>query len=86
MTATEADQNLLKIESLFARLPEVDDIYLLWRDIVTRGAIEGKQVHDARLVAVAQAHQCTHMLTYNVGHMKRIATGTGIVVVDPALI
>ena len=84
LTASEADQRLLNIESLFMRLPEVEEIYLRWRDIVANGAIEGKQVHDARLVAVAQVHKCTHMLTYNMGHMQRIAKYIGVVVVDPA--
>jgi hypothetical protein len=45
----------------------------------------GKQVHDARLVAVCHVHQVTHLLTFNVAHLARLeAFGPGLVVVDPA--
>ncbi len=45
----------------------------------------GKQVHDARLVAVCHIHTVTHVLTFNFSHFARMATfGPGIVVVDPA--
>ncbi len=46
--------------------------------------IIGKQVHDARLVAVCHVHGVTHLLTFNVGHFVRMAGfGPGLVVVDP---
>ena len=45
--------------------------------------IVGKQVHDARLVAVCHVHG-THLLTFNVSHFVRWGLGGGIAVVDPA--
>jgi hypothetical protein len=46
--------------------------------------IAGKQVHDARLVAVCHTHAVTHILTFNVGDFGRMAQyGTGLVIVDP---
>lgn len=45
----------------------------------------GKQVHDARLVAVCHVHAITHALTFNVGHFTRLAGfGPGVIVVHPA--
>ena len=45
----------------------------------------GKQVHDARLVAVCHIYGVTHLLTFNIAHFVRTAGfGPGIVVVDPA--
>jgi hypothetical protein len=50
-------------------------------------AIIGKQVHDARLIAVCHEHAVTHLLTFNMAHFVRMAAfGTGVVVVDPATI
>ena len=47
--------------------------------------VTGKQVHDARLVAVCHAHAVTHVLAFNVGHLARLDTAPpGLVFVDPA--
>jgi hypothetical protein len=47
-------------------------------------AVVGKQVHDARLIAVCHVHRVTHPLTFNVTHFTRLASfGPGVVVVDP---
>jgi hypothetical protein len=35
--------------------------------------VVGKQVHDARLLAVCQVHGVTHLLTFNVSHFARLA-------------
>lgn len=44
----------------------------------------GKQVHDARLVAVCHVHRVTHLLTFNIGHFARLAAAPpGVVVLDP---
>jgi hypothetical protein len=49
--------------------------------------VVGKQVHDARLVAVCHAHGVSHLLTFNVGHFTRLAAfGPGLVVLDPATV
>jgi hypothetical protein len=49
--------------------------------------IAGKQVHDARLVAVCHTHALTHILTFNVADFGRMAQfGAGLVIVDPATI
>lgn len=48
-------------------------------------AVSGVQVHDARLVAAMQAHNITHILTFNTSDFTRYAS-LGIVPVDPATI
>jgi hypothetical protein len=48
-------------------------------------AIIGKQVHDARLVAVCHVYAITHLLTFNIADFGRMAQfGPGLVIVDPA--
>jgi len=49
--------------------------------------VVGKQVHDARLVAVCHVHAVTHLLTFNVAHFRRLtAFGPAVAVVDPATV
>jgi hypothetical protein len=52
---------------------------------VSAVGVSGKQVHDARLVAVCHADGVSQMLTFNVSHFVRmVGFGPGIVAVDPA--
>jgi len=68
-------------------LVETSDIYPAWKSIVDGLGVIGKQVHDARLVAVCHVHAVTHLLTFNVSHFVRIAAcRPGVVVVDPATV
>lgn len=72
---------------MFPLLAETPDIYLAWKPLVETLGVVGKQVHDARLVAVCHAHAVTHLLTFNVAHFARMAGfGPGLKVVDPATV
>jgi predicted nucleic acid-binding protein len=74
-------------EATYPLLPDTPDIFPAWKRIVQSTATIGKQVHDARLVAVCHAHRITHLLTFNTVHFARFASiGPGIVVVDPAAV
>jgi hypothetical protein len=72
-------------ETSFSLLDETPDIYPAWKSVVGVLAVLGKQVHNARLVAVCHVHSVTHLLTFNIPHFARFAgIGPGIVVVDPS--
>jgi predicted nucleic acid-binding protein len=74
-------------EAAFPLLDETPDIYPAWKAIVIGLGLIGKQVHDARLVAVCHVHGVSHLLTFNVAHFVRMSKfGMGIVVVDPAVV
>ena len=74
-------------ESVFPLLAETPDIYPAWKALVSSLGVIGKQVHDARLVAVCHVHGVTHLLRFNTAHFARLSTsGPGIVVVDPATV
>jgi len=71
-------------EAAFALLDETPAIYPAWRTMVDTLGVEGKQVHDARLVAVCHVHKVPQVLTFNLGHFTRFAGyGPGVVVLDP---
>ena len=55
----------------FQVLPEIPQIYVVWKSLAQATGVIGKQVHDTRLVAVCQVHGLTRILTFNVQHFAR---------------
>lgn len=85
LTPAAAEAKAADFEALFPILPETADIYVAWKTLVVAAAVIGKQVHDARLVAVCHVNRVSHLLTFNTTHFARLAGfGPGIVVVHPA--
>ncbi len=85
LTPAEAEAEAEEFEATFPLLAETPDIFPAWKAVVAASGVIGKQVHDARLVAVCHVHGVTHVLTFNVAHFARLASaGPGIIVVDPA--
>jgi predicted nucleic acid-binding protein len=85
LSAQIADGLAATYEATFPLLPETPDIFPAWKAIVTALAVVGKQVHDARLVAVCHVHGVSQLLTFNVAHFARLAAfGPKLIVLDPA--
>jgi predicted nucleic acid-binding protein len=81
LSIAEADRRLKIIEGVFAVLSEPTTTYRFWRSLLITYAVQGKQVHDARLVALMQAQGITHILTLNGSDFARYP---GITSIDPA--
>jgi predicted nucleic acid-binding protein len=87
LSPAEAEAKAAVFEGSFPLLQEDPAIFVGWKALVGALGIIGKQVHDARLVAVCHAHAVTHLLTFNVAHFVRMAGfGPGLVVVDAATV
>jgi predicted nucleic acid-binding protein len=87
LPVAEVETHAKMFEAKFPLLAETPDIFAHWKTIVSALGTIGKQVHDARLVAVCHAHAVSHLLTFNVAHFARMATvGPGVVIVDPATV
>jgi predicted nucleic acid-binding protein len=87
LSASAAEGLGATFEAAFPLLGETPDIYPAWKAIVGALGVIGKQVHDARLVAVCHVHGVTHLLTFNVADFVRLTGfGPGVVVVDPATV
>lgn len=72
-------------EARFPLLPDTPAIFPAWKAIVGSLGIIGKQVHDARLVAVCHAHGVSQILTFHASHFSRMAgIAPGVNVIDPA--
>lgn len=83
LSTLEAEAQAAGFEASFPLLHDTPDIYPAWKALVEALGVVGKQVHDARLVAVCHAHGVTHLLTFNVSHFARM-TSFGLGLVDPA--
>lgn len=75
-------QEVQRLKALFFLLPDTPAIYPVWEQIVTQFAVQGKQVHDARLIAAMQAHGISYLLTFNVPDFARFQP-LGITLVHP---
>jgi predicted nucleic acid-binding protein len=85
LAAADAETKAAAFEAAFPLLPETPDVYPAWKAIVTTLGVIGKQVHDARLVAVCHVHKVTHLLTFNTTHFARMSGfGPGVIIFDPA--
>jgi predicted nucleic acid-binding protein len=85
LAVVDAEAKATAFEATFPLLAETPDIFPAWKALVCALGVVGKQVHDARLVAVCHVHGVSHLLTFNVGHFTRLVTfGPGVTVVDPA--
>ncbi|MGA9072074.1 MAG: type II toxin-antitoxin system VapC family toxin [Terracidiphilus sp.] len=80
LTIFETNSCAQEIERTMTFLPDSEDVYLSWRQLVTVHEVRGVQVHDARLVAIMQAYGLTRILTLNQSDFLRF---TNIQAVHP---
>lgn len=80
LATTDAASLVKRLVNQFPLLPDSADIYPRWLALAETHNVIGRQVYDARLVAVMQTYGVTHLLTFNGSHFRRFS---GIVIVDP---
>ena len=80
MMPLEANQQSRYMEERFEMLVETPLVYTRWRDLMERYEVRGRQVYDARLVAVMLTHEVECLLTGNASHFRRYSE---ITVIDP---
>ena len=71
------------IERYFVLLPDNQETFREWRQLVVDHSVMGKVVHDAKLVASMNVHGVTNLLTFNDDDFKRYPA---IIVVNPAAV
>src|ERR1700747_3672136 len=62
LSAVEAEAKAAVFEASLPLLPEPADIYPQWKALVQALGVIGKQVYDARLVAICHVHAVTQLL------------------------
>ena len=80
MSLAQAQAELARLKTLFTLLDDTPAIFPQWEQLVIRYQIQGKNAHDARLVAAMMVHGLSRILTLNVGDFQRFQNLT---VLDP---
>ena len=65
LTLNEADRRLKVIERVVRILPDSQEVYSIWRELVLKHGVQGVQVHDAKIVAIMRATGISRILTLN---------------------
>jgi predicted nucleic acid-binding protein len=73
-SAKEAEVKVAELLRQFPLLPETPAVFPEWLRLVSRHGIVGKQVHDARLVALLGTHDVPRLLTFNTGDFQAYGT------------
>lgn len=71
LSITETRHESLILKKLFHLKPETPAIFSEWEKLVAQYQVQGKQVHDTRLVAAMLVHGLTHLLTFNIKDFQR---------------
>jgi predicted nucleic acid-binding protein len=80
LSIAKTDLHLKRFERFFKLLPDTEEVYRNWRELVVRHSVLGIQVHDAKIVAAMKAHNIQNLLTFNAKDFKRY---TDIKAVEP---
>jgi predicted nucleic acid-binding protein len=83
LTPAEAHARVRHVMALFPVLPDSESIFDEWLRVVSVCSVSGKQVHDARLVAVMLAHGVENLLTFNTVDFSRYES-LGVTAVNPS--
>ena len=78
MTPEGAKSEVERIEKMFRVLEETASVYKRWKGLVTSYSVRGRQVHDARLVALMLEHKIGNILTFNVDDFTRYSEVTAV--------
>jgi predicted nucleic acid-binding protein len=73
LSISDTNQCVESIERTMTFLPDNEEVYSIWRQLVIANNVRGVQVHDARLAAIMQAYGVTHILTMNQPDFLRYA-------------
>ena|ERR1035437_117981 len=65
LSVDETRRRLRLLERFIKVLREPESGYRKWKDLVVMNRVEGRQVHDARLVALMRAYRIKRILTLN---------------------
>ena len=85
LAGTAAEAKAAVFEAAFPLLEETPQIFPTWKALVAAAGVIGKQVHDARLVAICQVYGVEQVMTFNTTHFSTLAAAVaGFTIIDPA--
>ncbi|MEW6128655.1 MAG: PIN domain-containing protein [Acidobacteriota bacterium] len=75
-TSQQTEQEIERLLNLFLFLEDSPAIFPHWRKLILQYSVSGKQVHDARLVAVMLTHGISQLITFNTSDFIRYSNIT----------
>lgn len=73
LSIAQTDLYLKQLERFFTFLPDTEEVYRNWRELIVNHSVSGVKVHDAKIAAAMQAHNIQNLLTFNTKDFKRYA-------------
>lgn len=80
LSVEKTSEEVARFKEMFRLVDEPLGVFRRWRQLVEDHAVKGKQVHDARLVAIMLEGDIDSILTFNTDDFGRHPT---ITVVSP---
>ena len=80
-TSQRTAREVAELRARFPVLPDSPAVFERWLGLVEQLPIQGKRVHDARLVAVMLVHGVEHLITFN---LSDFSTFPKLSLIDPA--
>jgi len=74
----EANGLGMSVDETAAEVVRLQSIFSEWKRLVSKNEVKGKEVYDARIVAVMLAHRVTRLLTFNTADFKLYTEITAI--------
>jgi predicted nucleic acid-binding protein len=81
LSPEQATLRIKALQRMYRLLPDQQEAFDVWKDLVSRERVFGVQVHDANIAAIGIYHEADFVLTLNPSHFQRF---TPIVAVTPA--
>jgi predicted nucleic acid-binding protein len=73
MTQQQSNSELKSLKSIYVHLSDTPSVFVEWEQLVAKYVSEGKQNHDARIVAAMIVHSVPRILTFNDSDFRRYA-------------
>jgi predicted nucleic acid-binding protein len=78
-TSERTAKEVTDLQARFSLLPDSPEIFARWLELVKQLPVHGKRVHDARLVAVLQAHAVGYLITFNVSDFATFSSFVSLI-------
>jgi predicted nucleic acid-binding protein len=85
LTPNAAQNEIATHKATFRLLPDNANILPEWERLASIYQVEGRNVHDTRLAAVALVYKVPNFLTFNIKHFRHF-TSEGLTAIDPATV
>jgi len=70
-TIHETFENIELFSQQMTILPETNDTFSNWKELIIRYDVKGKNIHDGNIIAVMNSNKINNILTHNIKDFQR---------------